>query len=241
MPAPGPASHGLEIARIIVFRNDQPAHSLASDREPAQPQSARTCPAGPRRPGTGRAGRQLCAGRERAAAARRCSDREAVRQELRAQRSRPGPDTHRRPAPRCRAWSAGWANCRVAWTHLEAVGKRVSKAARLAPDALRFRRPARRAAAPSSPSRWWISWPSWTACRGRSTDAQRSSAVLDRVIGAGIIERGAAAGLAGAGRAAVVVLRQPQRPVQRSAGISHRHRFSRPARARRSTPWRPAW
>ncbi len=118
-------------------------------------------------------------------------DRKAVRHELRSQRSQLD-DTLLTARAQAQALASRLGELQGRLTQLEAVGKRVSEAARLAPDAFDFDAPLSAGSAAEQP----FAVVDFVAeLDGLSRQIDRRAAqfsVLDRVIGAGIVERDAA-------------------------------------------------
>ncbi|MEA3219759.1 M23 family metallopeptidase [Immundisolibacter sp.] len=116
-------------------------------------------------------------------------DRKAVRHELRAQRSQLD-DTLLSARAQAQALASRLGELQGRLTQLEAVGQRVSEAARLAPDAFDFDAPLTSGPAGEQP----FAVVDFVAeLDGLSRQIDRRAAqfsVLDRVIGAGLVERG---------------------------------------------------
>lgn len=118
------------------------------------------------------------------------SDRKAARRELHAQRSQLD-DSLIAARGQAQALTSRLGELQGRLTQLEAVGQRVSEAARLEPDSFDFDAPLAESPAASQP---FAVLDFVAALDGLSQRIDRRSAqfaVLDRVIGAGVIERGA--------------------------------------------------
>ncbi len=117
-------------------------------------------------------------------------ERKAIRHELRAQRSQID-DTVFTARAQAQALAARLGELQGRLTQLEAVGQRVSVAARLAPDAFDFDAPLAMGPAGEEPFAV-VDFVAELDGLSRQIDRRATQfSVLDRVIGAGLIERGA--------------------------------------------------